>query len=98
MASTADEDPGLRAVTFEERPPSAEELRALAEAVGWIDHYDWVTMDTALANSLHGVVAVDDERVVGCARLVGDAVRYYYVQDVLVDPEREGGGIATALV
>src|SRR4051812_34685560 len=86
------------AITFEQRPPTATELGTLAEAVGWTDHYDWDTIGGALANSLHGVVALDRARVVGCARLVGDGVRYFYVQDVLVDPEREGDGIATTLV
>src|SRR3954465_1111744 len=87
-----------RATSIEERPPTAEELRALAESVGWTDHYDWDTVGGALANSLHGVVAVDGARVVGCARVVGDGARYFYVQDVLVDPEWEGDGIATTLV
>src|SRR3954469_22909302 len=84
--------------TIEQRPPTAEELRTLAEAVSWIDHYDWDTVGGALVNSLHGAVALDGSRVVGCARVVGDGVRYFYVQDVLVDPEREGDGIATTLV
>src|SRR3954447_10833035 len=86
------------AIIFEQRPPTAAELGTLAEAVGWTDHYDWDTVGGALANSLHGVVALDGTRVVGCARLVGDGVRYFYVQDVLVDPEWEGDGIATTLV
>jgi GNAT superfamily N-acetyltransferase len=86
------------AIAIEERPPTTAELRALAEAVGWTDHYDWDTIGGALVNSLYGVVALDGTRVVGCARLVGDGVRYFYVQDVLVDPVREGDGIATTLV
>src|SRR4051812_19516421 len=98
MAREASEQTGQLPTTIEERPPTAEELHTLAEAVGWTDHYDWPTIGGALANSLYGLVALDGSRVVGCARVVGDGVRYFYVQDVLVDPEREGDGIATTLV
>ena len=98
MARDESEPVGQRPTTIEQRPPTTAELRALAEAVGWTDHYDWETIGGALTNSLHGVVALDGPRVVGCARLCGDGVRYFYVQDVLVDPEREGDGIATTLV
>ena len=36
--------------------------------------------------------------VAGSARLVGDGLRYCYVQDVLVDPEFSDRGIASTLV
>ena len=84
-------------VQYEERVATVDELRAIAQAVGWLDHFDWSTMHNSLAASLHGVVAVSGDRVVGTARLVGDGVRYVYVQDVMVDPAHEGEGIATEL-
>ena len=74
------------------------ELRRLADAVDWLDHYDWNTMDTALAASPRGVVAIANSTVVGTARLVGDGVAYCYVQDVLVDPAFSDRGIASTLV
>jgi GNAT superfamily N-acetyltransferase len=81
-----------------DRPPTAEELRTLADAVGWADHFDWDTVDRALDGSLLGAVALDGGEVVGCARVVGDGMRYFYVQDVLVRPEASDQGIASALV
>jgi GNAT superfamily N-acetyltransferase len=66
--------------------------------VNWSDHYDWTTIGEGLARSLHGAVALVAGEAVGCARLVGDGVHYFYVQDVLVHPDHEGDGLATALV
>ena len=64
----------------------------------WLDHYDWPSMGRALTHSIAGVVAVDGDRVVGAARLVGDGVRYFYVQDVLVEPDHTDEGIASRMV
>src|SRR4051812_37666420 len=85
-------------VEIEDRPPTAVELHDLADAVGWTDHYDWPTIGEGLRSSIRGVVAIADGSAVGCARLVGDGVRYFYVQDVLVHPDHEGSGLATTLV
>lgn len=85
-------------VTFEDRVPTVEEQRAVAEAVGWLDHFDWETIGGSLERSLHGVVARVDGATVGVGRLVGDGVRYCYVQDVMVDPAASDQGIATQIV
>lgn len=85
-------------VTFEDRVPSVEEQRAVAEAVGWLDHFNWETIGGSLERSLHGVVAMQDGAAVGVGRLVGDGVRYCYVQDVMVDPAASDQGIATSIV
>ena len=82
---------------IETRPVTIDEFRLLAESVAWLDHFDWPTMPASLDASLCTVVAVDDGRAVGVARLVGDGVRYFYVQDVMVDPEHASEGIATEL-
>jgi GNAT superfamily N-acetyltransferase len=80
------------------RVADATELHRLAAAVGWLHHYDWPTVAAALEGSLHGAVALHDGVVVGTARLVGDGVHYFYVQDVLVDPAHSDEGIGSALV
>jgi len=85
-------------ITWHERVPTVDELRALAAAVGWLDHFDWATIGRALEGSQHGVVAVDESGAVGAGRLVGDGARYWYVQDVMVRPDEAGEGIATAIV
>ena len=88
----------MTAADFVERVATVDELRALAHAVEWDDHYDWHTIGRSLAGSLHGVVAIIDGGVVGMGRLVGDGVHYFYVQDVIVDPAHSDEGIATEIV
>ena len=85
-------------IEFVDRVVTLPEFRRLASTVDWDDHYDWTTMDAALAASLRGAVALADSTVVGSARLVGDGLRYCYIQDVLVDPEFSDRGIASTLV
>ncbi|MFC7431675.1 MULTISPECIES: GNAT family N-acetyltransferase [unclassified Agrococcus] len=85
-------------LVFEERPPTVSELERVAEAVGWLDHFDWSVIGAGLARSLHGVVAIDGDEVVGVGRLVGDGVRYAYVQDVMVRPDATDEGVATSIV
>ncbi|GAA2185868.1 GNAT family N-acetyltransferase [Leucobacter alluvii] len=82
-----------------DRVPTAAEHAALAAAVGWQSHFDDEVRGASLAASLAGVVCVDEHgSVIGMARAVGDGLQYAYVQDVVVDPEHEGAGIATDLV
>lgn len=79
------------------RPPTVAELRGLAEAVGWTDHYDWETVGDALAASRHGVVALEGGEVAGAARAVGDGTHYLYIQDVIVHPAHQDAGIASQM-
>jgi GNAT superfamily N-acetyltransferase len=85
-------------VRIVDRVATVAELRELARSVDWLDHYDWPSMGRALERSIAGVVAVDDDRVVGAARIVGDGVRYFYLQDVLVEPDHTDEGIASRMV
>jgi GNAT superfamily N-acetyltransferase len=85
---------GVRLV---ERLPTVEEYEALTRAVGWV-HTNMEAVPTALRNTLYCVVAVEDEKAVGMARVVGDGAMGYYLQDVVVIPDRQRKGIGTALV
>jgi len=80
------------------RRATLAELRALAESVGWLDHFDWATIDGSLEATLHGVVAVREGETVGMARLLGDGVKYFMIHDVLVHPDHQGDGLAARLV
>jgi GNAT superfamily N-acetyltransferase len=84
--------------TVLDRLPTPTEHRRLAEAVGWAAAFDWDTMPASLDGSLAGVVALDGDHVVGMGRLVGDGVKYFYVQDLAVLPGYQGTGIGTALL
>lgn len=80
------------------RRATLDELHALAESVGWLDHYDWETIGAALEATLAGVVSVRDGETVGMARLLGDGAKYFMIHDVLVHPDHQGDGLAGRLV
>jgi GNAT superfamily N-acetyltransferase len=86
---------GVRLV---ERLPTVEEYETLTGAVGWARNTNPEAVPAALQNTLYGVVAVEGDRAVGMARLVGDGAMAYYVQDVAVLPDRQRRGIGTALL
>jgi GNAT superfamily N-acetyltransferase len=84
--------------TLLDRVPTPGEHRRLAEAVGWAHAFEWETMPVSLRASLAGVVALEGGQAIGMGRLVGDGVKYFYVQDLAVLPAHQGHGIGTALL
>ncbi|MFE5408739.1 GNAT family N-acetyltransferase [Microbacterium sp. NPDC056569] len=86
------------AVAFADRVPTAAEHREIAEAVGWTHAFDWDTIDASLSGSTAGVVALRDGRAIGMGRLVGDGVKYFYVQDLAVVPEAQGERLGARLL
>ena len=83
---------------LERRVATTAEHRRLAEAVGWGEAFDWPTTPASLHASLFGVVVLAGGEAVGMGRLVGDGVKYFYVQDVAVDPAWQARGIGQAIV
>ncbi|WP_200212543.1 GNAT family N-acetyltransferase [Micromonospora coerulea] len=81
-----------------DRLPTVEEFVAVTSAVGWADAYDPAAIPASLAASLHAVVAVEGDRVIGLGRLVGDGAIYYYLQDLAVLPERQRRGVGAAIL
>ncbi|MFE9205501.1 GNAT family N-acetyltransferase [Micromonospora sp. NPDC007230] len=81
-----------------DRLPTVEEFVAVTTAVGWTEAYDPAAIPASLAASLHGVVAVEGDRVIGIGRLIGDGAIYYYLQDLAVVPERQRRGVGAAIL
>lgn len=52
----------------------------------------------ALPRSLYAVVACQGEEAVGMGRIVGDGAIFFYIQDVAVDPSRQGHGIGQRIL
>ncbi len=68
----------------------------LRQYVGWSNLSKEQTIH-ALKNSLYDIIAVDNERVIGMGRLLGDGL-YYIIVDVIVIPEYQGKGIGSELI
>lgn len=77
--------------------PTTGQYQKLRKAIGW-DAVDDEATERGLSNSLFGVIAVCDERMVGCGRVVGDDGIYFYIQDIIVLPEYQGKGIGRAIM
>lgn len=84
-------------VTLVAARPTADQYLHLREQAGW-SLVDPEAVRQGLGDSKFSLLAVDDNRVVGCARIVGDGALYFYVQDMLVDQEYRGRGIGTRLM
>jgi ribosomal protein S18 acetylase RimI-like enzyme len=94
-APPKDLPPGVQLV---ERLPTVKEYQTLVRAVGWEQYSDLNAAPTALQNTLYSVLALEQSRVVGMARVIGDGATAFYVQDVAVHPDRQRQGIGTALM
>ncbi|WP_198023026.1 hypothetical protein [Paenibacillus zanthoxyli] len=69
-----------------ERLPTVTEHNSLWQSVGW-GEVDAEMTKRSIADSVHGVVAVCNGRIIGMGRTVGDGAMYFYIQDVAVLPE-----------
>ncbi len=52
----------------------------------------------ALMNSLYKIIAFDEERPVGMARVVGDGGYVYFICDVIVHPDYQSQGIGRKIL
>lgn len=77
--------------------PSVEGFIALRHKIGW-GEIDFEMAKNSLANSLFHVVIRDQSRIIGMGRVVGDGSMYFYVQDVVVDPDYQKQGVGRALM
>jgi GNAT superfamily N-acetyltransferase len=88
----------VTSVVIADRPPTIDEYRRLCTAVGWDSVVNVAAAPAALASSLAACVALDADRAIGMARLVGDGAIYFYVQDVAVLPSHHGQGVGGMLL
>jgi GNAT superfamily N-acetyltransferase len=75
------------------------ELVALYDAVGWSAYTKSPELlRTAIDGSSYVVAARRDGRLIGLARVISDGATICYLQDVLVLPDEQRGGVGRALV
>ncbi|WP_342303729.1 GNAT family N-acetyltransferase [Methanolobus sp. ZRKC5] len=82
---------------IEEKLPSVEEYKELRESVDWSFPEDKYICKS-LKNSNYCVCAIEDGKVIGMSRVVGDYSFIFFVADVIVLPRYQNQGIGTALM
>jgi GNAT superfamily N-acetyltransferase/predicted enzyme related to lactoylglutathione lyase len=82
-----------------DRLPTPDEFELLVNAVGWKQQPRERTI-TVLEAPLYGAVAIEDisNRIAGCVLLLGDGASFYYVKDMMVDPDYQGRHVGAALM
>jgi len=76
-----------------------DDLLSLYDSVGWAAYTrDPAGLQTALRNSTYVVAAWRDGQLIGLARVLSDDISIVYIQDILVRPEFQRGGVGRALL
>ena len=76
-----------------------DEIRRLYASVGWIAYTnDMDALRKGIENSLLVLAAYEDGELIGLLRAVGDGYTVVFIQDILVNPEKQRQGAGTALV
>jgi ribosomal protein S18 acetylase RimI-like enzyme len=78
--------------------PSSDDYLALNCSVGWEKIPHGPSIEKALQNSLLCLCAMDGNKVVGFARVVGDLSICFYIQDLIVHPGYQRKGIGSSLM
>jgi GNAT superfamily N-acetyltransferase len=77
--------------------PLIEEFIQLRLIVGW-DELDKNLVKNSLANSLFHVVIRNKTQLIAMGRVVGDGAMYFYIQDIIVDPNYQNLGLGTIVM
>ncbi|MFC1520770.1 GNAT family N-acetyltransferase, partial [Pseudomonadota bacterium] len=77
--------------------PSVEEFLSLRNKIGW-GELSFDVAKTSLNNSLFHVIVRNKSQLIGMGRIVGDGAMYFYIQDVIVEPNYQNSGVGSALM
>lgn len=80
-----------------ERIPDYEEYKALRTAVGWRTT-DETSTSRALENSLYSITISEEENIIAMGRIIGDGGLYFYIQDLLVQPDYQNTGLGKQIM
>ncbi len=84
-------------INIKENIKNVKEFNLLYNAVGW-GAYDENITQKALDNTFYSVSVYDDNNIVGYGRIIGDAICFLYIQDIMVKPEYQGNKIGTTIM
>ncbi len=82
-------------ITYELRIPN--DINSFRRSVGWYELSER-QLNAAKNNSVFAITALDGEKEVGSARVVGDGGYQFFISDVIVRPEYQGMGIGREML
>lgn len=82
-------------ITYEYRIP--RDINSFRRSVGWYELSER-QLNAAKNNSVFAITALDGEKEVGSARVVGDGGYQFFISDVIVRPEYQGMGIGREML
>lgn len=77
--------------------PNINDFMSLRTKVGWQNPTRSI-VEKSLAHSLFHICIEKDNALVGYGRIVGDGAMYFYLQDILVDPDFQSQSIGKHLM
>ncbi|MDO6444431.1 GNAT family N-acetyltransferase [Colwellia sp. 1_MG-2023] len=78
-------------------PPTVQSFVELRAKVGW-GTIDLVMAKQSIEQSLFHVSVYLENKLIGMARVIGDGVMYFYIQDLVVSPQFQQRGIGHTLM
>lgn len=84
-------------IVLEEKAPLLNDFIELRSLIGWTCPSDEI-MRRSIEKSLYCVTIYSKQRLIAMGRVVGDGEMYFYIQDVLVNPEYQGKGHGSAIM
>lgn len=73
------------------------EYQSLRKTTDW-GELDDSAIKIALENDLFSVCVMDQNKIVGMGRVIGDGAIYFYIQDLIVHPDYQGKGIGNLMM
>jgi catechol 2,3-dioxygenase-like lactoylglutathione lyase family enzyme/GNAT superfamily N-acetyltransferase len=82
------------------RMPSANEAQQLSFSIGWSSSPETDNSTEPYIEIVHAAIAEDtlSNKVIGCVFLYGDSTGFYYVRNLMVDPNWQNKRVGTALM
>ena len=80
-----------------ENVKSVEEFNFLYDNVGW-GSYDEKISKIALDNSFYSVSIYENDEIIGFGRIIGDAIAFLYIHDVMVRKDYQGQNVGRKIM
>ncbi|CAM4159920.1 GNAT family N-acetyltransferase [Pseudoalteromonas byunsanensis] len=84
-------------LSFTNQAPNVDEFMLLRAKIGW-KNPESTMVKKSLDNSIFHVCVYVESQLVGYGRIVGDGAMYFYLQDIIIDPDYQSHGIGKAVM